>query len=158
MDAISKKRGTSTLKSVLLVEDNAADASLFRIGVKRSGREVNLILARDGKEAMEILSEWENNFEGQCPQLVVLDLNMPRMDGREFLTQARSQDALRALPIVVFTSSAAPNDVNDCLTLGANAYIVKPVQFELFSERLKSILEFWLHTSVPIPVELNRVK
>lgn len=150
MGVARKDRDTAMGKSVLLVEDNSADARLFRIGIRRCGEKIDLVVAPDGEGAIEILSKWERDFEGHSPQLVVLDLNMPRMNGREFLKQIRSKAALRALPVVVFSSSAAVNDVNDCLLLGANAYVVKPVQFDVFSERLKSILEFWLHTSVEL--------
>lgn len=132
--------------SVLLVEDNDADVGLFRIVALRTGIDLTLHVSADGLLALESLRSWNDQAQGGSPSLILVDLNMPRLDGRDFLSAVRADDALRDLPVVVLSSSAERKDIDQCLDLGANAYVVKPVDFTDFSAKVNQMLKFWLAT------------
>jgi CheY-like chemotaxis protein len=131
--------------SVLLVEDNAADIGLFEIALEHCGFQLHLRTSPNGWHALEELRHGSSDDAGGFPSLVLTDLNMPRLSGREFLTAIRKDAALRCVPVVILSSSSARRDIDDCLALGANAYVVKPIDFEEFSAKLKKTLEFFLH-------------
>lgn len=137
---------------ILLVEDNAADVRLT-IEALREGKVRNhLNVVRDGAEAMEYLRR-QGGFAGsRRPDLILLDLNLPRMDGREVLAAIKSDADLKAIPVVVLTTSSAEVDVLRSYALHANCYITKPVDLEQFVQVVRSIDEFWL-TIVRLPPE-----
>lgn len=128
---------------VLLVEDNPADALLTREMLEASKVHIDLRVASDGAKGLE-------EVDRQVPDLVLLDLNMPGTDGREFLAQLRAQEHTRRVPVVVLTSSTAERDIIQSYDLGANAYVVKPVGFEQFEQIVAAVEGFWF-TVVRLP-------
>jgi len=140
---------------VLLVEDNPGDVRLTREALKEAKIAVNLSVANDGLEAMKMLRQ-EAPYSGQpLPDLVLLDLNMPRMDGREVLRLIKTDEKLKRIPVVVLTTSAAEKDILQAYGMHANCYITKPVELDQFMEIIKSIEGFWL-TVVKLPKAPNQ--
>jgi CheY-like chemotaxis protein len=131
---------------ILLVEDNPGDVRLTIEGLKEGKVRNKLQLARDGVEAMEYLHDPAN----RRPDLILLDLNLPRKDGREVLAEIKSDPRLRTIPVVVLTTSRAEQDILRSYELQANCYITKPVDLEQFMMVVKSIEDFWL-TIVTLP-------
>jgi CheY-like chemotaxis protein len=129
---------------VLLVEDSAAEARLAREALLEVTFPVRLHVASDGEQAMEFLRR-EGRYEAAPrPQLVLLDLNLPRKDGREVLRDIKQDDELRRIPVVVLTTSQAPSDITRAYELHANCYIRKPLELDGFIEIVKSIHHYWL--------------
>lgn len=140
---------------ILLVEDNDNDVELTRIGFKRARFAVNLHHVADGEECMAFLRK-QGEFAGvPTPDLVLLDLNMPRMDGREVLEEVSRDDDLKHLPIVVLTTSDSEKDVVSSYKLRCSSYIVKPVDFESFVRVVQSLGDYWF-TLVVLPSEKLR--
>ncbi|MER8010372.1 MULTISPECIES: response regulator [unclassified Streptomyces] len=133
---------------VLLVEDDLADAMLIQDALAERGTR-NLTQVSDGVEALEYLRDPNN----ERPDLIVLDLNMPRMNGREFLAVVKEDADLRTIPVVVLTTSAAPDDVAGAYQHHANAYVTKPVNLEDFEAAVRSIDAFYLDIAVKPPKE-----
>lgn len=137
---------------ILLVEDNSADVRLTREALKEAKVSNNLAVVDDGEKAMAYLRR-ENGYEdASVPDLILLDLNLPRKDGREVLADIKADPRLRQIPVVVLTTSAAEEDILRSYDLHANCYVTKPVQFEQFVTIVKSIEDFWL-TIVTLPGE-----
>jgi two-component system, chemotaxis family, response regulator Rcp1 len=135
---------------ILLVEDNLGDVRLTQEAFKE-GRVSNLlIVAGDGIEAMSILRRKEPHSESPRPDLVLLDLNVPRMDGRQVLAEIKSDADLKRIPVIILTTSKAEEDILRTYDLNANCYITKPVDFDNFLSVVKTIDEFWL-TVVKLP-------
>ena len=135
---------------VLLVEDNIGDVRLTQEALKEGRLLVNLTVARDGIEAMDILLQ-KNSYAGATrPDLVLLDLNLPRKDGREVLREIKADPALKTIPVVILTTSAADADVRATYGAHANCYITKPVDMDRFFEIVKMLEEFWF-TIVKLP-------
>ncbi len=135
---------------ILLVEDNAADVRLTQ-EVFRDAPMVNEIhVARDGVEAMDYLQHQDAFADSERPDLVILDLNMPRKDGREVLAEMRADPELRSIPVAVLTTSTSEEDVATSYALGANCFLPKPVSLEGFIEVVHAIESFWL-TLVRLP-------
>ena len=135
---------------ILLVEDNPGDVRLTVEGLKESKVRNNLHVARDGVEAMEFLHREGQHTSAVRPDLILLDLNLPRMDGREVLLEIKSDPKLKTIPVVVLTTSRAEHDVLRSYELQANCYITKPVDLEQFITVVKSIEDFWF-TIVTLP-------
>jgi chemotaxis family two-component system response regulator Rcp1 len=127
---------------ILLVEDNLADVRLTIEALKDAKVTNALRVARDGVEAMELLRS--NISKKDLPDLILLDLNLPKKDGREVLKEIKEDSALRQIPVVILTTSQAEQDIVRGYLLGANAFIVKPVDLEKFFTVVKSIANFWL--------------
>jgi CheY-like chemotaxis protein len=137
---------------ILLVEDNAADVRLT-IEALREGKVRNhLTVARDGVEALEVLRRQGAHGQAARPDLILLDLNLPRKDGREVLAEIKADPQLRTIPVVVLTTSSAERDILESYSLHANCYITKPVDLEQFVAVVRSIDDFWL-TVVRLPAE-----
>jgi chemotaxis family two-component system response regulator Rcp1 len=128
---------------ILLVEDNPGDVRLTVEGLKESKVRNNLHVARDGVEAMAFLRREGQHTGAVRPDLILLDLNLPRMDGREVLSEIKSDAKLKMIPVVVLTTSNAEQDVLRSYELQANCYITKPVDLEQFITVVKSIEDFW---------------
>ena len=128
-------------KEILLVEDNPDDAELTRIAFAETGGDYRLRVVSDGAEALSYLYACA---PAELPALVLLDLNLPKLNGREVLQAIRSDPATRSLPVVVLTTSAEPFDVDAVYELGANSYIQKPVEFERFVDAVRQIGLYWL--------------
>ncbi len=135
---------------VLLVEDNPDDVELMRIGFRRAKFAVNLHHVGNGEECMAFLRREAPYTDVPRPDLVLLDLNMPRMDGREVLAEIDKDEALSHIPVVVLTSSDADSDVLASYRLSCSSYIVKPVDFEQFSSVVRGIGDYWF-TLVVLP-------
>ncbi len=129
---------------ILLAEDNPGDVKLTRKALEKGRLANNLHVVNDGVETMEFL-RGEGEYEGRPrPDLVLLDLNMPRKSGREVLEELQAFESLRRIPVVVLTSSEAEQDIIDSYDRYANAYLTKPVDFEGFVDIIRRIEEFWL--------------
>ena len=135
---------------ILLVEDSPSDAFIAKEALKRSGTESNLHIAQDGVEAMAFLRKEAEYAGAPRPDIILLDLNMPRKDGREVLAEIKTNDRLRCIPVIVFTSSNAPQDIMKSYQLHANCYITKPTDFNEFKALLGAIENFWFK-SVTLP-------
>ena len=135
---------------ILLVEDNPGDVRLTIEGLKESKVRNNLHVARDGVEAMAFLRREGTQVGAVLPDLILLDLNLPRMDGREVLLEIKSDLKLKTIPVVVLTTSRSEQDVLRSYELQANCYITKPVDLEQFITVVKSIEDFWF-TIVTLP-------
>jgi CheY-like chemotaxis protein len=127
---------------ILLVEDNAADVRLTVEALKDARVANRLHVARDGVEALRMLKDETGGTPR--PDLILLDLNLPRKDGRELLQDIKSDDALRHIPVVVLTTSQAEQDVAQSYRLRANAFITKPVDIDQFFQAMRSLEQFWL--------------
>lgn len=129
---------------VLLVEDNDDDVELTRIGFEQAGAAVRIHAVPNGEECMLFLRRQGEYAAAPTPDIVLLDMNMSRMDGREVLEAVNADAGLRHLPIIVMTSSNAPRDVLECYQLRCSSYIVKPLEFDSFVRIVQSIAEYWL--------------
>lgn len=138
------------LADVLLVEDNPADARLTIEALQDAAAVVKLHHVRDGVEAMKFLRRDRDYPGAPTPALILLDLNMPRKDGREVLAEIKDDPTLRQIPVIVMTSSNADDDVAAAYSLHANCYVRKPVQLEEFLKVVDAIQQFWL-TMVQLP-------
>jgi len=127
---------------ILLVEDNALDAELTLRELKKHHLANHLVHLSDGEEALEFL--FANGARHSLPKLVLLDIQMPKVSGIEVLHQIRSHELTRTMPVVVLTSSKEDPDIRRCYDLGVNSYIVKPVNFERFTEAIRTLGLYWL--------------
>jgi CheY-like chemotaxis protein len=139
---------------ILLVEDNPADVRLTQEAFLEGKILNNLTVARDGVEAMDFLHRRGNHAGAVRPDLILLDLNLPRKDGREVLAEIKSDPSLMRIPVVVLTTSRAEMDIVKSYNLHANCYVVKPVDLDQFINVIKSIDNFWL-TAVTLPGEVG---
>ncbi len=137
---------------ILLVEDNAGDARLTVEILKDAKVRNNLSRVADGVEALEYLRREGRYSQAPRPDLILLDLNLPRKDGREVLAEIKADDNLRRIPVVVLTTSDAEEDILRAYNLNANCYVTKPVDLDQFLRVVKTIKEFWL-TIVKLPAE-----
>lgn len=128
---------------ILLVEDNQDDVVLARRGFERTHLPVNLHHVENGEECMAFLRKTGNYANVPTPDLILLDLNMPVMDGREVLTEMVADENLRRMPVVVLTTSADEQDIRDMYRLRCSSYIVKPVDFDEFLAAIQSISHYW---------------
>jgi len=141
--------GTET--TILLVEDNPDDAELVRIAMEDAGITSTLDVVGDGSQALQYV-RGEGAFVGQAhPDLMLLDLNLPGIDGREVLRTVKSDPALCTIPIVVMSTSVDHNDINGSYQMHANGFVSKPADFDLLVETLSAIRAFWL-TAVRLPI------
>jgi CheY-like chemotaxis protein len=129
---------------ILLVEDNPGDERLTREALKEGKVFSNLYWVKDGVEAMEFLRRSGKHSAAPRPDIILLDLNLPKKDGREVLQEVKSDESLRRIPVVVLTTSKAEEDVIRTYNLHANCYVTKPVDLEKFIVVVKSIDMFWL--------------
>ena len=129
---------------ILLVEDNPGDAALTRLALDKGKIANKLHLVEDGVEAMQFLRNEGRWADSQRPDLILLDLNLPRKDGREVLAEVKADPDLAAIPVVVLTTSQSADDVLKSYELHANAYVTKPVELKQFMHAIRSIEDFWV--------------
>ena len=129
---------------ILLVEDNPGDARLTREALRDAKVRNNLHVVPDGVEALAFLRRQGKHAAVPKPDLILLDLNLPKMDGREVLEEIKQDDQLRHIPIVILTTSQAEKDIIESYRLRANAFVTKPVDLEQFLKVVQSIEHFWL--------------
>ncbi len=139
---------------ILLVEDNVRDARLAYETLKDSKIHNNLYHVEDGVEAMRFLRRQGGYVGAPVPDLILLDLNLPRKDGREVLAEVKEDPKLRIIPVVVMTSSEAERDLVRTYGLHANAYVVKPIDMDDFVEVVQAVKDFWL-TIVKLPPKVD---
>jgi CheY-like chemotaxis protein len=137
---------------ILLVEDNPGDVNLTRIAIADREIDVNLSVVTDGVEAMNFLHRKGEYHHAIHPDLILLDWNLPRKDGREVLVEIRADEKLQRIPVVVLTTSQAEEDILKAYNLHANCFITKPVDFHQFAQIVRSIEDFWF-TIVQLPSE-----
>lgn len=138
------KRDNGELIEILLVEDNPADVRLTREALKDGKIINNLSVVGDGVEAMAFLRCQGKYKDAPRPDLILLDLNLPKKDGREVLAEIKTDEKLKSIPVVVLTISKADEDILKTYKLYANCYITKPVDLDQFINVTKSIEDFWL--------------
>ncbi|QCJ47862.1 response regulator [Haloprofundus sp. MHR1] len=141
---MSDRIGTGRPAEILLVEDNPGDVRLTEEAFKQGQIENTLHVVTDGVEALDFLFKRGEHADAPCPDIVLLDLNLPRKDGDEVLEEIRSDDDLAKIPVIVLTSSDAESDVVKSYELHANAYLTKPVDPAEFVETIQSFNSFWL--------------
>lgn len=130
---------------VLLVEDNASDVELVLHSLRKNNFANRIRVARDGAEALDImLGTGGDVLPADTPKLILLDLKLPKVDGLEVLSRLKADPRTRSIPVVVLTSSREDRDLNSCYKLGANSYIVKPVDFIRFTEAMRQLGLYWL--------------
>jgi len=135
---------------ILLVEDNPGDVRLTREALREGPVPANLSVVADGEEALAFLRRQGQYAAAPRPDLILLDLNLPRMSGREVLAAVKADAKLRRVPVVVLTSSQAEPDVQASYDLGANCYVTKPVDYDRFIRAVRTVEDFWL-TVVKLP-------
>jgi len=143
----------SDVKRILYVEDSVEDVELTLSALEERGLVNEVVVARDGVEAVEYL-ERRGRFAAEPagdPAVVLLDIKMPRMDGLDLLRWIRAQPRLRALPVVMLTSSREERDIVESYQLGVNAYVVKPVAFDEFMQAVRALGLFWAILNEPPP-------
>jgi two-component system, chemotaxis family, response regulator Rcp1 len=138
---------------ILLVEDSPSDAALTREALEKGKIANNLNCVDDGVEALEYLYRKGKFANAKRPDLIMLDLNMPRKDGKEVLKEIKNDPSLKTIPVIVLTTSNAEQDILQSYQLSANCYITKPVDFKSFIDVVKSIEQFWLSV-VRLPANL----
>jgi chemotaxis family two-component system response regulator Rcp1 len=140
-----------TAHAILLVEDNPADIKITERALRASSLPIELIVVRDGQEAIDYLlrqGKHAGATEWRIPDLILLDLNLPLLSGQEVLERIRATPALRAVPVIVLTTSRRVEDVEQVYASGANTYIEKPANFNRFVEVLRVIQSYWLETAL----------
>ena len=137
---------------ILLVEDNQADVRLTQEVMRESKVRNEMCVARDGVEALAFLRHEKPHTSAPRPDLVLLDLNLPRLDGREVLARIKQDPHLKTIPVVILSTSSADEDTRQSYDLHANCYVTKPVDLEQFIAAVRSIEDFWFET-VRLPGE-----
>jgi two-component system, chemotaxis family, response regulator Rcp1 len=136
--------GEDMLKEVLLVEDSPGDVRLTQEAFRDFDKTVRLHVARDGVDAMAFLRREGVHANAPRPDFILLDLNLPKMDGREVLASIKKDESLKIIPTIILTTSDADVDIAKSYELQANCYLVKPVQLDEFENLVRSISDFWL--------------
>jgi two-component system, chemotaxis family, response regulator Rcp1 len=151
--ALSKSRPAE----ILLAEDNENDVELIRMGFKKSKLLINLHHVKDGEECMAFLRKQGKYADVATPDMILLDLNMPRMDGREVMTEMVADETLCYIPVVVLTTSAQDEEILKMYKLRCSSYIVKPVDFEKFLQVIRCFANYWF-TVVVLPTGVSKEK
>lgn len=146
--ASSRRPGTST---ILLVEDDVRDVRILREAIREAAIDAEIQIAPNGDEALRMLRRLPPYQGLACPDLVLLDLNLPLKNGREVLAEIRTDAALRLLPVVILTTSTHADDVVACYGLHANGYLAKPIDFAEFTRMVRSLHEYWCCQTVLLP-------
>lgn len=136
----------------LLIEDNPHDAELTSKALRQSGLADKLLVLQDGVEALEFLfgtGVYQDRDPHYLPKVILLDLKLPKVDGLEVLSRIKSDDRLKLIPVVVLTSSEQDSDIQESYRLGANSYIVKPVDFDKFFQAVADLGLYWLWLNRP---------
>jgi two-component system, response regulator len=146
-EGFSERRGGMRDKVILLVEDNPDDELLTLRALRKNNVLNEVVVARDGVEALDYLfgtGEYAGRDTSVTPQLILLDLKLPKIDGLEVLKRLRADERTRLLPVVILTSSREQQDMLDGYGLGANSYVLKPVNFEQFVQAIEQLKLYWL--------------
>ena len=133
--------------NILLVEDNPGDVALLKIALKKNAEQFHLEVACDGEKALQMLSHQGPYTQMTNPDLILLDLNLPKLSGHEVLEKVKNAETLKHIPIVIFTSSDYEKDIKKTYQLHGNAYIIKPKNLDELNEIIESFYNFWLKTA-----------
>ena len=136
---------------ILLVEDNPDDVELTLKAFEKHKLSNQIVVARDGEEALDILFQRDKERAGWRPDLILLDLKLPKVDGLEVLRQVKADSRTKVIPVVILTSSKEENDLDKGYQLGVNSYLRKPVDFEKFTEVVMQLGLYWLLLNEPPP-------
>jgi CheY-like chemotaxis protein len=136
---------------ILVVEDNPSDVDLMRAALDAAGCSAKLHVATDGEDALAFLRREGEHRTAPHPALVLLDLNLPRLDGRAVLRKKGEDSEIATIPVILMSSSDMPGDIRDAYALGANCYVCKSVDLDEFFETVASIMSFWLGTATLPP-------
>lgn len=131
-------------KEILLIEDSSTDTKMVLKGFSRNSRKKNISTSTDGEQAMSYLHK---SVDSHLPDLIILDLNLPKKDGWEVLAECKADPVLKLIPIVVFTTSQLGSEVQRCYELGANSFVAKPFDLDSFLQTIESIEDYWLGIS-----------
>lgn len=134
--------------NILLIEDNPGDVRLTQEAFKEGRLSINLDITMDGVEAIKYLRKQEKYAQAVTPDLILLDLNLPKRDGREVLKEIKMDSDLKRIPVVILTTSNAEQDILKSYNLHVNCYINKPVDFDKFFDIIQKIEDFWLTTAI----------
>lgn len=135
-------------KYILIAEDDADDRFLLQTAFKEAGFDDPIVFVGNGVELFSHLqTRSENGFNNGYPSFILLDLNMPRKDGREVLKEIKEHELLRKIPVIVFTTTRNENEIRRCYELGANSYVVKPVSFDELVKIISMIRNYWFNVS-----------
>jgi len=132
---------------ILLVEDSPTDADLARRALERGDVTSQVMHARNGEQALEMLQRAGEFVDCPRPDLVLLDLNMPRIDGRQVLREIRGDESLKSMPVIVMTTSADERDIEAVYALGGNSYVVKPVDLDQFFAVVECMQQYWFRVA-----------
>lgn len=135
--------------TILLLEDNPDHAELTMRALKGGGVLDDVIWVKDGAEALDFLERRGRHSAAPRPGLILLDIRLPKVDGREVLRHIKADESLRTIPVVMLTTSAQSDDVNGCYAAGVNSFIIKPVSFRDFVEKIERVKLYWIHTNEP---------
>jgi len=139
---------------IILIEDNIDDATLVIRALKKNNLANKLVHLKDGAEGLEFFfgkdDKGTTELDNLAPRVVLLDLKMPKLNGMEVLAKVKSDPRTKAIPVVVLTSSAEDPDIKKCYELGANSYIVKPVEFDNFSKAVSDLGLYWMILNHPV--------
>lgn len=138
---------TGNARSILLVEDNLADVKILQRALAHAAIHADLVVMRDGQQALDYLTEGAAD-NGRRPDLVILDLNLPRMTGAEFLRQLRASANASTLPVLALSTSRRAQCVREAYAAGVNGYLEKPREFDRFVEVLRTVCRFWLELAL----------
>ncbi len=133
---------------LMLVEDNEAHAELAVCALEETGN--TIIVMKDGQEAINYLriqGDWAGKLDRPLPNIILLDLKMPNMNGKQVLREVKTDENFKFIPVIMLTSSGLESDMKECYALGANSYIVKPVTYSDFVKTVRDIPEYWLKTN-----------
>jgi two-component system, chemotaxis family, response regulator Rcp1 len=147
LTSTTPERAAQQQIEILVVDDNPGDLRLAKEALHKSVLKINVNVAADGVEAMSFMRRSGMYSQAPRPSLVLLDLNMPKKDGRQLLAEMKVDPELASIPVIVFTSSASEEDILNSYSLHANAYITKPLALEQFTSVIRRIEEFWLSTA-----------
>ena len=136
---------TTRQANILIAEDDADDRTLLRDAFSLNGRKEGIQFVNDGQELLNFLADRKN--EDQLPDLILMDLNMPRKDGREALKEIKNNPLLAQIPVIVMSTSRSEDDIASTYQLGVNSYIIKPSNFQTLVSSIKNLCSFWLNTS-----------
>lgn len=129
--------------NIIVVEDNPADADLIQEAFEETKLKADFNFISDGLFALDFLRQLGTGPQVRMPDLIILDLNLPKVGGKELLSEIKNNSVLKCIPVIMFSTSGAENDINQCYERGSNCYIIKPFDFEQFEKTIQMIKTFW---------------
>ncbi len=144
-----------TKKHILLIEDNLGDIALFEEAITYYDLNIDLTVIEDGQSSLDYLSQFSNTGYVELPDLIIVDLNLPMVNGKKILEKIKTDQVLKYIPTIIFTTSELYGDLKDCYENNANAYLVKPIDIIEYFETIKIIDTFWLQKCTAFKLEIE---